>query len=100
MDKQFILQQLTSQKQQLRDFGISRLGLFGSVVRGQATQQSDIDVLVEFEPGKKSFRNFMKTANFLEDLLDRTVDLVTPEALSSSLKPAIEKEAEYVQISH
>lgn len=100
MDKQFILSKLSSQRQQLKNFGVSRIGLFGSMVRGQATQTSDVDVLVEFEPGKKSFRNFMGTASLLEGLLDRSIDLVTPEALSSYLKPKIEKEVEYVQISN
>ncbi|MCL6541646.1 MAG: nucleotidyltransferase domain-containing protein [Roseiflexus sp.] len=67
---------------QIRNLGVRRLGLFGSFVRRQQDSNSDIDVLVEFESGRKTFDNFIQVALFLEELFGRRVELVTPEALS------------------
>ena len=80
----------------LKELGVRRVGLFGSFVRGEQTASSDIDILVEFEPGHKTFDNFIRTAFLLEKLLGRRVELVTPEALSPYLKPYIMHEVEYV----
>lgn len=66
-----------------KTYGVKRLGVFGSCVRGEATSKSDVDVLVEFE--RSSFDNYMDLKLFLEDLLGRRVDLV----LRTSLKPAL-----------
>jgi len=84
--------------QRLRNLGVSRIGLFGSFVHDQATAHSDIDVLVEFETGKKTFDNFMDLANFLEDTTSREVDLLTPESLSPYIGPYILQEVEYYEL--
>jgi predicted nucleotidyltransferase len=55
----------------LRRFGVVRLGLFGSFARGEPNGESDVDILVEFAPGQKSFDNFMRLADFLEEILGR-----------------------------
>ena len=71
---------------QIRELGVVRLALFGSAARGEMTEASDLDVMVVFADGHKTFDNFMELKFFLEDLfLGMTVDLV----LESSLKPAI-----------
>ena len=57
---------------------------------------SDVDILVSFTPEKKTFDNFMHLGFFLEDLLGRTVDLVTTESLSPHIGPHILSEVEYV----
>ena len=80
----------------LKSLGVKRLGLFGSFARGKQRTRSDIDFLVEFEPGKKSFDNFMRLSFFLEDLFGRRVELVTPESLSPYIGPHIIKEVENV----
>ena len=82
----------------LRGFGVARFGLFGSFARGQQTRESDIDILVEFEEGRKSFDNFISLAFFLEELLGRKVDLITPESLSPHIGPHILREVEYAQV--
>jgi len=76
-------------------FGVKRIGIFGSCARGEAKKESDIDVLVEFERGKKTFDNFMELAFFLEEVFGRKVDLVTKEALRPELKTSILKEVAY-----
>lgn len=64
-------------------FGVRSLGVFGSIVRDEASPDSDVDILVEFDT--PSFDRYMDLKFYLEDLLDRPVDLV----LKSSLKPAL-----------
>jgi len=76
--------------------GVKRLGLFGSFAREEQNVESDIDLLVEFDRGKKTFDNFIQLAFFLEDLLKRRVELVTPESLSPYIGPHIMNEVEYV----
>ena len=97
--KEEVLNIIGNHQKEIRDLGVKRYGLFGSFVRGQTTEQSDIDILVEFEPGQKTFDNFMQLAFFLEDLLGREVDLVTAESLSPYIGPHILKEVEYASIS-
>jgi len=83
----------------MRHYGVQQYGLFGSFVRNEPRQNSDVDMLVEFEPGKKTFDNFMNLAFFLEDILGRNVDLVTKESLSPYIGPRILQEAEYVALN-
>lgn len=61
--------------------------------------QSDVDLLVEFEPGRKTFDNFMNLCFLLEDLFRRRVEPVTPESLSPYIKPNILEQAEYVTLA-
>ena len=79
--------------------GVTKLGLFGSFLRNEQHAGSDIDFLVEFEPGHKNFDNFMQLSFLLEDALQRSVELVTPESLSPYLRPHILQEVEYVSFS-
>ncbi len=97
-NKEQLFSLLNQHRQQLKRLGVKRFGLFGSFVRGQQQQQSDVDLLVEFEPGQKSFDNFMRLAFFLEELLGRKVDLVTPESLSPHIGPHILREVEYASV--
>jgi uncharacterized protein len=96
--KSEILALLSEHHQQLTHLGVRRLGLFGSFVRDQQHTASDIDVLVEFAPGQKTFDNFMQLAFYLEDLLGRKIDLLTPESLSPYVGPRILREVEYVAL--
>lgn len=75
-----------------RDFGVRRVALFGSTARGEAREDSDLDLLVDFESGP-TFLSFMGLKVFLEDHLGRKVDLVTPDALKPRLRPVVEREA-------
>ncbi len=79
----------------MRALGVTRLGLFGSFVRGEQHADSDVDLLVEFGPGQKTFDHFMALGFLLEDLLQRRVELVTPESLSPYIKPYVFREVEY-----
>jgi predicted nucleotidyltransferase len=93
-----LLTLLAQHQEQLRAFGVRRCGIFGSFVHDRQDPDSDIDVLVEFMPGQKTFDNFVHLAFYLEELFGRKVDLLTPEGLSPYIGPSIEREVEYVNI--
>ena len=76
-------------------YGVRKIGIFGSFARREEKPGSDVDVLVEFKEGQKTFDNFMELKFFLEDLFHRKVDLVTIEALRPQLKEFILKEVSY-----
>ena len=77
-------------------FHIREIGVFGSFIRGEQTESSDIDVLVEFEKGHKDLFNYMRLRYYLEELLGRKVDLVVKNAVKSRLRERVFSEAEYV----
>jgi predicted nucleotidyltransferase len=80
----------------VRALGVTRLALFGSVLRGQTHAQSDVDLLVEFAPGAKSYARFFALFDLLEAQLGRRVELVTTEGLSPFIGPRILAEAQDV----
>lgn len=71
--------------------GIKFIGLFGSVARGEETNQSDIDVLVDFDQPKTLF-DLADIQFYLEESLGRKIDLVTRKSLKPQLKPFIEQD--------
>jgi hypothetical protein len=94
--KERVLSLIEEHKDRIRALGVKKLGLFGSFVYEEHHAESDVDLLVEFEQGKKTFDNFIELSFLLEDLFQRRVELVTPEALSPYIGPHIMKEVEYV----
>jgi hypothetical protein len=76
-------------------FHVRRIGVFGSHARGEARAGSDVDVLVEFEPGQATFDNYMDLKFYLEDHFKCKVDLVTADAIKPQLKAAILSEVTY-----
>ncbi|MEK7263754.1 MAG: nucleotidyltransferase family protein [Bacteroidota bacterium] len=82
--------------EKIKSLGVSRIGLFGSFVRNEQTEKSDVDLLIEFQQGEKNFINFMNLSFFLEELMERKVEIVTPESMSKYFAPYILKEVEYV----
>jgi predicted nucleotidyltransferase len=96
--KEEVFELLRTNDRQLRRLGVRRYGLFGSFARGEHSVGSDVDLLVEFEPGQKTFDNFIRLSFFLEELFGRRVELVTPESLSPHLGPHILREAEYATV--
>ncbi|WP_319506225.1 nucleotidyltransferase family protein [uncultured Methanolobus sp.] len=76
-------------------FGVRKIGIFGSFARGEASDKSDVDILVEFNEGEKTFDNFMELKFYLEELFERDVDLVIETAIKPRLKNYIMREAVY-----
>jgi len=90
------IERLVASEPEIRALGVKRLALFGSVARGQARPDSDVDLLVQFFPGAKTYGRFLDLSELLEARLGRRVELVTLEALSPFLGPRILAEAEDV----
>jgi predicted nucleotidyltransferase len=79
------------------DFGVERIGIFGSFARGEQKRTSDVDVLVEFAHGKATFDNFMKLAFYLEDLFSRKVDLLTVKGIDRYIRSRVESEVIWIE---
>ena len=93
MDRDQTLAHLTQHKPVLAQrFGVRRLALFGSLARGTAREDSDIDILVGFDQPPTPAA-FFGVQFYLEDLLGRPVDLVTETALRPQLRPYVERDA-------
>lgn len=75
--------------EKIRGYGVRRIGLFGSYSRGEQTETSDVDILVEFEDDEKTFDNYMDLKFFLEDLFGLKVDLVMEGTIKPDLLPYI-----------
>lgn len=81
---------------EIRALGVVRLALFGSVLRGKTHPESDVDMLVQFATGAKTYERFFALSELLEGCLGRPVELVTTDALSPFIGPRILAEAEDV----
>ena len=81
----------------IRNFGVKQIGIFGSYIKNQQKEMSDIDILVEFEKGKKSFKAFIMLLYYLENLINKRIDLVTKESLSPYIGPHILKEVVFIE---
>ena len=88
MTRRSVITRIRKHRAQLEKLGVKSLALFGSVARGEARPDSDVDILVEFR-GKATFDRYMDTKFYLEDLLGRKVDLVTPKAIKPRMKEYI-----------
>jgi hypothetical protein len=90
------MRRLQAAEPEIRSLGVERLALFGSVLRDEARPDSDVDVLVGFARGAKSFDHLLALSQLLEERLERPVEVVTVEALSPFLGPRILEQAEDV----
>ncbi len=93
--KSDIFATIEKNSEEIKLLGVKRLAVFGSFSRYTQTKKSDIDILVEFKRGKKTFDNFMDLKHLLQKKLKRRVDLVTKSALKPQLRSAIEKDLSY-----
>ena len=95
--KNTILSVMRTHKPQFASFGVNKIGLFGSYVRNEQQPQSDIDILVDFEPEKETFDNLMNLHNYLEELFsNEKIEVVTVNGLSPYIGKYILKEVNYV----
>ena len=88
-----ILNTIADKRDMIIGFGFRRLGIFGSYARGQESEKSDIDFLVDFE--KPTFDNYFDLKFFLEDLFQCEVDLVIEDVIKPRIRSHILKEVVY-----
>ena len=86
--------------EKIKSFGVKRVGIFGSVSRDEADENSDIDFVVEFEKDRGGMKDFVGVIDYLENLFGKEVDVLTPSGVESirikSVKERIKKEILYV----
>lgn len=93
MNREEVLDILRTHKPTLAErFGVTELALFGSFARDQASERSDVDILVRYD-GPATSKSYFGVQFYLEDLLGRRVDLVTHKALRQEFRPYVEREA-------
>lgn len=94
MTREEVIARLKTTESDLRALGIGELYLFGSYARGEATEDSDVDVMIRFapQPGNR-FRSFMNTLYRLEEAVGRPVDLGTPDGLHRMVRQGVDREA-------
>lgn len=81
----------------IQNFHVSKIGVFGSFVRGEQTIDSDVDILVEFDENQETFDHYMDLKFFLEDLFDRKVDVVISNVIKEGMKKSIVESVEYAK---
>ena len=101
VEREEVIRLIRENYEEIKKFGVKRIGIFGSVVRGEAREDSDVDVVVEFEEGRGNMRDFIGLADFLEELFKKEVDLLTLYGVETirikSVRETIKRELEYVQ---
>jgi len=96
--KEEVVGRLCASARELAALGVAEIGLFGSFAEGRQTAASDVDLLVDFEPARHTFDNFMELSFLLESLLGRPIEIVTREALSLHIGPHILSRVERVPL--
>lgn len=100
MNKREIIEILKEHMDEIGKYGVKRIGIFGSAVRDELKEKSDVDFIVEFERGKATFKNVGGLIDFLESLFGREVDILTPDGIENIrvkyIKERIKREVEYV----
>lgn len=100
MRRDDIIELLKENMDEIRKFGVKKIGVFGSFARDESKKDSDVDVFVEFKEERGGFKDFGGLAEFLEKLLGREVDILTPVGIETirikSIKEKIKEEIVYV----
>ena len=94
MTRDDIIETLQEHMSEIRRYGVSHLAVFGSLARGEGEPESDVDILVEFEQPIGLF-GFVRLQRYLEELIGRTVDLATSDAMRPEMRDTILAEAVY-----
>lgn len=95
--KENIFNTLKLHKHEFLKYGIQNIGLFGSYVRDEQSEKSDIDLLIDFAPEKENFDNYMAVYDIFETIFkNEKIEVVTKNGLSHHIGPGILKEVQYV----
>ncbi len=95
--KDNILNTIKSKEKEILKYGIRSIGLFGSYARDEQSENSDIDILIDFGSDKENFDNYMAVYDIIENLFEnQRVEIITKNALSPYIGPKILNEVQYV----
>lgn len=96
-NKEYIISTLKTHKSEFSSYGIRNIGLFGSYLKDEQTENSDIDILIDFDPEKENFDNYMAVYDLFEKIFkNEKIEVVTKNGLSPYIGPKILNEVIYV----
>ncbi len=99
INKQEIFKTILDNKETIKSFGVTEIGLFGSYVRNEQTENSDIDFLIDYDNDKISYVKYFNFCEYIEALFNKNkIDIVTKNGLSEFIGPHILREVSYVKI--
>jgi len=93
----YIINIIRAKMNQIEQYHVTKLALFGSFVRGEQNENSDVDILVEYEKDFETFDNYMDLKFYLEELFGRKVDLVIFDSIKPAFRTDILRSAEYAK---
>ena len=98
LTKKKALRIIQENEEEIKACGVEEIGILGSFAKSTQRSKSDIDILVEFEDGQKTFDNYMELKFLLQKLLSHKVDLVIRDALKPRIMPYVIREVEYARL--
>jgi len=93
MELEDVISRLQRHEADLRRLGVERLYLFGSTARGEARDDSDVDLFFDYQKGKLGLFELMEVKDYAAGLLGRTTDIMTRDSLHKALRSQIEASA-------
>ncbi len=93
-DIEYIIDLINKNIEKVKSFDITSLALFGSYSRNETTEESDVDILVNFQ--ENTFRNYIGLKYYLEELIGKKVDLVCENTIKPIIKPYIMKDLKWL----
>ncbi len=97
LNKQFIIGQLKQNKASIENFGVSKVGLFGSYVRNEQRDDSDIDILIQLNEDNSTLDNFLNVCWLLDKIFPgKKAEVATQNGLNKRLRSFVLNEVEYV----
>jgi len=98
-NKQQLIALLQLHSNHIQSYGVLELGIFGSFVKNSVTENSDVDFFIHFNPNYKTLKNLVGLSHYLQGLVGRKVEIVTPQSLNKFIGKYIIQEVEYVSIA-
>jgi len=98
LTKKSVLTTLQDHLKEIEKYGVKKIGVFGSFARSSQNKRSDIDIIVEFKKGMKTFDNYMDLKFFLEELFKKKIDLVIKDALKPQIKHIVLSDVIYATL--
>jgi len=93
MDRETVIRTLRAREAELRAEGISHVFLFGSVARGEADEESDVDLFYDYEPDRFGFLQFMKIRDLAPEIIGQPVDIMPRDGIHQRIRASVEKTA-------
>ena len=100
LTREEIIEKLRDNREILKKYGVKRIGMFGSYVRGEQKSGSDIDLVIEFDRSifgkdfKGLFDAFMDASSYIETLFDKKIDILTPDSIKTIRNKEVAEEIE------